>query len=89
MSINDMIAWFETRGFHVTVARTKTGHMFKISKYDYHAVDIYECGFGGEVNQQYFLDRLLRTWNNAYRRQQELSAKKMKMEHMQSLQLNH
>lgn len=71
MTINDMIAWFETRGFKVTVACTKTGHMFKISKYDYHAVSIYEDGFGGEVAQQQFLDRLLSTWNRGYRHKQE------------------
>lgn len=77
MNINDMVAWFETRGFKVTVARTKTGHMFKISKYDYHAVSIYEDGFGGEVTQQQFLDRLLSTWNTGYRRRQETFEKKM------------
>lgn len=77
MNLQDMIAYLETRGFKVTVARTKTGHMFKISKYDYHAVSIYEDGFGGEGAQEQFLDRLLSTWDGGYRRKQKLLEKKV------------
>lgn len=75
MNLNDMIAWFETRGFKVTVTPIKTGHLFKISKYDYHAVSIYNDGFGGEVKQQYFLDHLLSSWNQGYHKYVALGKK--------------
>lgn len=76
MTINDMIAWLETRGFKVIVTQTKTGNLFRIAKYDYHAASIYEDGFGGEIAQQQFLDRLLSSWEQGYRLSRETFKKK-------------